>query len=273
MERKTLLKRILIGLLALLAAGVLLIGGIVLWDTIFPAQQATDFTNVSYTGPDGTTLHAYLAEPVGGTTPGPAVLMVHEFFGLNAGIIEKADRLAEQGYTVLAADGYRGQSTKLVPRAIWLVVTTPRERVQADLQAGFDYLAGLAQVDPEKVASVGFCFGGTQVMHLATTNADLAGTVIFYGSGPISDPQQLGVMDQGGPVLGIYGENDTSIPLDEVEAFRQAMEARGVAHEISIYPGVGHAFVTAENLDEPGPAGEAWQEMLAFLDINLGLER
>lgn len=270
MDIRTLLKRILVGLLVLLAVGVLVIGGIILWDTLFPAQQATDFTNVNFTGPDGTALHAYLATPPEEATgPGPAVLLVHEFFGLNADIVAKADLLAEQGYTVLAADAYRGQSTKLVPRAIFLVVSTPRERIQADLQAGFEYLAGLAEVDPQQVAAVGFCFGGTQVMHLATSNPDLAGTVIFYGSGPISDPQQLGVMDQNGPVLGIYGENDTSIPVAEVEAFRQAMLDHGVEHEVSIYPGVGHAFVKSDNIQEAGPARQAWEQMLTFLDENL----
>lgn len=271
MDAKTLLKRILVGLLLLLVAGVLILGGIILWDTVFPAQRATDFSNITFPGPEGVTLNGYLAQAEGHTEedPGPAVLLVHEFFGLNAGIVEKADLLAEQGYTVLAADAYRGRSTGLVPRAIFLVVTTPREQIQADMQAAFEYLSELPQVDAGRIAAVGFCFGGTQVMHLATSNPDLAGTVIFYGSGPIADPQQLGVMDENGPVLGIYGELDNSIPLQEVEAFEQAMQTRGIEHEITIYPGVGHAFVSADNIQEPGPARQAWEQMLAFLDANL----
>lgn len=271
MDAKTLLKRTLVFLLVLLVTIVLVVGGIILWDSLFPAQRATDFSNISFPGPDGVTLNGYLVAAEGQTAenPGPAVLLVHEFFGLNAGIVEKADRLAEQGYTVLAADAYRGRSTRLVPRAIFLVISTPREQVQADLQAAFSHLSALPNVAEEQVGAVGFCFGGTQVMHLATSNRDQAATVIFYGSGPITDPQQLGVMDENGPVLGIYGELDNSIPLAEVDGFREALESRDVEHEITVYPGVGHAFVTAENIDEPGPARQAWEQMLAFLQESL----
>lgn len=270
MKSQNWLRRILIGLLAVLLLGIIAIVGVIFWDTIFPAQQVTDFSNVTFPGPDGTTLYGYLATPVQGTVQnGPGLLLVHEFFGLNESIVQKADLLAGQGYTVLAVDAYRGKTTRLVPRAIFLVVTTPRDQIQADLQVGYNYLAGLAQVDPGKIGAVGFCFGGTQVMHMATTNAQVRATVIFYGSGPIDDPQSLGVMGQNGPVLGIYGEQDGSIPLTEVQAFEQAMQARGIEHTVTIYPGVGHAFVSVEALQQPGPAQEAWNQMLAFLKNSL----
>lgn len=266
MNTQSWLRRILFGLLAIVLLVLVALGGIILWDTLFPAQQVTDFANVSFSGPDGSTLYAYLAAPSQSVEqPGPAVLLVHEFFGLNESIIEKADRLAAQGYTVLAADAYRGRTTRLIPRAIFLVLSTPRDQIQTDLQAGFNYLASLPQVDPHKIGAVGFCFGGTQVMYQATLNPDLRATVIYYGSGPITDPQNLGVMGENGPVLGIYGEQDASIPVSEVQAFEQAMQSRGVEHTVTIYPGVGHAFVTVEALQQPGPAEDAWTQMLAFL--------
>ena len=260
------LKRILFGLLAVVLLVLVAVVGIILWDTLFPAQQVTDFANVSFSGPDGSTLYAYLAAPAqAGEQPGPAVLLVHEFYGLNDSIRQKADWLAAQGYTVLAADAYRGKTTRLIPRAIFLVLTTPHDQIQADLRAGFNYLADLPQVDPHKIGAVGFCFGGTQVMYQATINPDVRATVIYYGTGPITDPQNLGVMGENGPVLGIYGQQDVSIPVSEVQAFDQAMQARGVEHTVTIYPGVGHAFVTVEALQQPGPAEEAWNQMLAFL--------
>jgi carboxymethylenebutenolidase len=106
-------------------------------------------------------------------------------------------------------------------------------------------------------------------MRLATRESDLAAAVIFYGSGPISEPDQLGVMGQGGPVLGIYGEQDGSIHLNEVEAFMSAMETRAIENTVTVYPGVGHAFVNTESIQQPGPAQQAWNQMLGFLSENL----
>lgn len=257
-------------LLSLALIGGVAIGGLIAWDTMFPAVRATDFTNVIFPGSDGTILHAYLAQPRGAdNTALPAVILLHEFYGLNADMVIKADRLADEGYFVLAVDAYRGQTTRLVPRAIFLVLTTPRRQIAADLDAAFAYLRSLSGIDPERIGVAGFCFGGTQAMLMGTRNPDLAANVIFYGNGPITEPADLGVIGASGPVLGIYGERDRGIPLTEVEAFQSALEARGVTARISIYPDVGHAFVSSELLDANGPAREAWEEMVAFLKESL----
>jgi carboxymethylenebutenolidase len=113
---------------------------------------------------------------------------------------------------------------------------------------------------------VGFCFGGTQAMQLGIRNPHLAANVIFYGSGLVTDPNQLGSLGANGPVLGIFGEQDSSIPLDKVYGFEQALQDLGILYRVSIYPGVGHAFVTPESLSVPGAAQDAWNEMLGFLD-------
>lgn len=270
MQTRKWIIRIILGLLGLAALAVIAVVGLIAYDSLFPAQTAADFTNVTYSGPNGITLSGYLAQPSGGQAePGPAVLLVHEFYGLNGSIVEKADRLADQGYTVLAPDAYRGQTTRLVPRAIWLVLSTPQEQINADLDAAYAYLQGLPGVDPARSGGVGFCFGGSQIMRLGVRQPELAATVIFYGSGLITDPQDLGALGQNGPVLGIFGEEDASIPLDEVQAFQDALASRQVPHEVTVYPGVGHAFVSSEALDEPGPAQQAWEQMLAFLDTTL----
>ncbi len=268
MKTRRVLTRILLGIAVLIAASMLVLAGVILYDSTFPAQRVTDLTNVTYAGPNGVTLHGYLARPTG-NGPHPAVLMIHEFYGLNRDIIKKADLLAGQGYVVLAADSYRGQTTALIPRAIFLVATTPQDRIASDLDAAFRYLSTVQGVDALRVGAVGFCFGGTQVMKMGTRNGDLAAAVIFYGSGPITDPAALGVMGKRGPVLGIYGERDQSIPLAEVRGFELAMQARGVPHRVTVYPGVGHAFVTSASLAQPGAAQQAWGEMLAFLAQNL----
>jgi carboxymethylenebutenolidase len=268
MNIRRLLSRTLIGLLILFGLIVIVVGGIILADSLFPDQRVTDFANVTYPGSDGQPLHAYLARP-SATGPTPAILLIHEFFGLNADIVQKADLLAEQGYTVLAVDAYRGKTTRQLLRAIWLVMTTSQKEIDADFDAGFEYLAQLPEVDPARIGVVGFCFGGTQALRLGTRNPDLAANVIFYGSGLVTDPDQLGVLGANGPVLGIFGEQDRSIPLEKVFDFEQALQDRGTLYRVSIYPGVGHAFVTPGSLSEPGSAQQAWNEMLGFLDESL----
>jgi carboxymethylenebutenolidase len=265
MTVRKLLLRIAQVTLAIFVLLVVAVAGVILYDSLFPAQTAADFTNVSYPGPEGVTLQAYLAKP-DGDGPFPAVLLIHEFFGINADITQKADLLAEQGYLVLAVDAYRGNTSALIPRAVWLVLTTPQGQIQSDIDAGYQYLASLPQVHPARIGAAGFCFGGTQVMHLGRRNPELAATVIYYGNGPITDPQALGVMGQSGPVLGIYGELDRGIPLEDVRGFEQAMNSRSIPNQVTVYPGVGHAFVHMDTLSVPGPAQDAWNQMLSFLD-------
>jgi carboxymethylenebutenolidase len=256
---------ILLGLLALAALLIIALAGIIAFDALVPAQRVTDFSNVTYPGPGSETLYGYLAKPAG-AGPSPTILLIHEFFGLNEDVIKKADLLADQGYTVLAADAYRGRSTQLIPRAIWLRVTTPQEQIDADLDAAYQYLSQLPEADPNRLAVVGFCFGGTQAMRLGIRNPDLAANVILYGSGLVLEPADMGNLGQKGPVLGIFGEEDRSIPLSDVYAFEDAMQTKGILHRITVYPGVGHAFVKYDNLLTPGPAQDAWNEVLTFLE-------
>jgi carboxymethylenebutenolidase len=268
MKIRRFFRNLLLGILAAALLLVLVMVGIIAFDSIFPAQRATDFTNVTYPGVNGVALQGYLAAP-SGEGPFPAVLMIHEFYGLNEGIVKKADLLAQQGYVVLAPDAYRGNTTRLIPRAIWLTTTTPREQIAADIDAAFRYVSQIDQVDSERVGAVGFCFGGTQALRLGIRNPNLAANVIFYGSGLVTDPGELGVLGQNGPVLGIFGETDNSIPLEEVLAFDQAMDARQIENVVTVYPGVGHAFVQYESITQGNQARQAWEQMLSFLEENL----
>ncbi len=116
MRFRRILSRVLIGLFILIGLFVVILGGLILADSLFPDQRVTDFANVTYPGSNGQPLHAYLAQPTA-TSPTPGIILIHELFGLNADIVQKADLLAEQGYTVLAVDAYRGKTTQqLLPR-------------------------------------------------------------------------------------------------------------------------------------------------------------
>ena len=260
--------RIVVGLLAVIVLAVAVLAGIIVYDTNL-GVAAADSTNVTYAGEGDLTLQGYVARPEG-DGPHPAVLLLHEWWGLNAEMPHIADALAEQGYVVLVPDLYRGRVATSVPGALWMRITTPNDVIWADTDSALTYLRGLEGVDPERVASVGFCFGGEQSLQLGLRAADaLTAVVIFYGS-TVDDPAQLQALTEAQPVLGIFGAEDQQIPLSEVTAFENALNEAGIENTVTVYDGVGHAFLTAENYDEPGAAGEAWQQLLAFLDENVG---
>ncbi len=263
---RRILRWIGIGVLSIVVLGVFLLGGPIAWE-MATGVSATNFTNVTYSATDGTELHGYLATPEEEGSY-PAVLLIHEWWGLNEDITHIADQLAEEGYIVLAPDAYRGKLTAQVPRALYITLNMSAEMVESDLDDALAYLRAHPDVDPENVASWGFCFGGRQSMYLGTRHGDLAAVITYYGGGPITDPAELG--DMNGPVLGIWGADDQQIPLSEVDAFQAALNSRGIENEFTVYQEVGHAFLDSENLNDPNhPASAAWAQTLAFLDRNM----
>jgi carboxymethylenebutenolidase len=189
--------------------------------------------------------------------------MIHEFWGMKAEVNGKAAALAEQGYVVVAPDTYRGQATGWIPRAIYLALTIPTERVNADLDAVFAWLAQQPNVDADKIVVMGFCYGGGKALQYSLHNNRLAGTGIFYGQ-LIDDPELAKRLPS--PVLGIFGEQDQAPSPQDVAAFQTALKTAGIEHEITIYPGVGHAFVkSVEEIRRDPTQGAAWEELLSFL--------
>jgi len=247
---------------------VLLVGASIGVDALVGQGRVAALTNVTVptlgAGPD---VGVYLARP-DSPGPHPAVIMIHEFWGLQSSIQGKADALAAEGYVVIAPDTMRGKSTSWLPRAILQTITTPVDDVNTDLDAVYAWLLTQPDVIPDRILVMGFCYGGTKALTYSLHNDRLAGTGVFYGSGPITDPAQLARLP--GPLLGIFGAEDTSIPLDEVAAFDAGLTDAGIPHEITIYPGVGHAFVAdMATIQAGGPAGDAWAQFLQFLRDNL----
>ena len=107
-------------------------------------------------------------------------VLFDKWWGLNEGITVLADALAQEGYVVLAADAYRGQVTSLFPRALWLRLTTPSDQIFADVDAALAHLRGLENVDPSRVASMGFCFGGGQSLQLGMRQSEKLSATIIY---------------------------------------------------------------------------------------------
>jgi carboxymethylenebutenolidase len=251
-----------------LALLVIVLGllGYALYD-INAGTSATELTNIAIEAEDGT-LNAYLAEPAG-DGPFPAVLLIHEWWGLRPDIITKADTLAEAGYVVLAVDAYRGRVATSIPGAIINTLNYPQDRIDADMRVFHNHLSQLDQVAADQIAVMGFCFGGRQSVLFAVNNpAAIRAVLTYYGGGqPNTETDLQPLADTDIRVLGVFGEQDESIPLADVEQFERALDALNVPVAIEIYAGVGHAFV--KDLTGDSTSAQAWQRGLAFLDETL----
>lgn len=261
------IKRVLLGLLAVIVGVPLLIGLSIAVDFAIGGNRLDVLTNTTIPGVNGgPDVRAYVAKPEG-EGPFPTVIMIHEFYGLREAIVGKADLLAQEGYLVIAPDTFRGSTTSLIPRAIYQVITTKPEDVNADLDSVYAWLESQPDVDAKRIAIAGFCYGGRSSLAYSLHNNKLAATVIFYGS-PVTDVAVLKTLP--GPVLGIFGGADQSIPVEEVTAFDEALTEANVQHEITIYDGQPHAFVEGvEGIKSDEVQGAAWAQMLAFLETNL----
>jgi carboxymethylenebutenolidase len=119
----------------------------------------------------------------------------------------------------------------------------------------------------ERVASLGWCFGGGQSLQLSLSEADLNATVIYYGT-LTTNATTLERID--GPVLGVFGSEDRVVGIESVRAFDRTLDEVGVAHEIHVYEGAGHAFANPSGESfRPNATRDAWAKTLRFLDRNL----
>jgi len=231
-----------------------------------PADPAEP--NVTYPAADGANLHGYLATP-SGDGPFPAVLMIHEWWGLNVDTARLAEAVAAEGYVVLAPDAFRGSVARDAQGAMAQLNSTPQQQIAGDLDSALDYLSTHEAVDSERIAVMGFCFGGTQAMYMGTRSENLAAVITLYGSGPIQTVDALGNMPENGPVLGIFGAEDRSISQEEVNGFEAALNEADVRNTITVYDGVGHAFVKSSTYDQGGAPQDAWEQLVRFLNREL----
>lgn len=261
------LKRILLGIVLVVAALIVFLVGSIVIDSLAGANRFGALADTIIPGANGEPdVQAYVARPEG-EEPFPAVIMIHEFYGLNESIIGKAEGLAQEGYYVVAPDTFRGSTTAWIPRAIYQVISTKPETVNADLDSVHAWLASQPNVDENRIAIAGFCYGGRTSLLYSLHNNRLAATVVFYGA-PETDPEVLRTLP--GPVLGIFGGADQSISQEDVQAFEEGLTDAGIRHEITVYDGQPHAFVTdIKSIRAGGVQGQAWAQMLAFLNENL----
>jgi carboxymethylenebutenolidase len=238
----------------------------ILATSTFAAAASVKTVTVQFKSGDES-VSAYLALPDSAGAY-PALVVIHEWWGLNDWVKEQARKFAEQGYVALALDLYRGKAAYDPSLAHELARGLPQDRALRDLRAAFDYLASRPEVNREKIGSIGWCMGGSLSLDLAIREPKLAACVVNYGA-MTKDPEDIQKIQA--PLLGIFGAEDRSIAVSAVEAFEKAMRAAGKSIDVKIYEGAGHAFENPNNKlgYKPAAAEDAWRHTLTFLDKTL----
>jgi carboxymethylenebutenolidase len=233
-------------------------------------------SEVSIPVPSGEAMPALLATPESGA--GAPVLIINDVFGRSPFYEGLAARLAAAGLVALDPELFFRQGP-LPERSFEAALARRRQldelQTMADLQAAIDWLRRRPDTHGERTGTIGFCMGGTMVLQLAAERDDLV-SVCYYGfprprPGASSRmlPAPLDVIDRiNGPVLGFWGNQDANVGMDNVAQLAEGLQVRGVDFEHTVYPGLGHGFMSASGL-EPGNQGyqeacESWTRTLDF---------
>lgn len=236
---------------------------------IAPARPVISQT-LAYTEYRDELVYGYFSAPADMFEPLPAIIMIHEWWGLNDNIRAMADRLAGEGYIVFAVDLYHGKvaSTPGEARVLMMEAVEDPEPSRANIRAAFDFVSNTASAP--RIGSLGWCFGGGWSLNTAQLFPDeLDAAVIYYGQ--VTADEEL-LRPIGAPILGLFAADDTGIKAESVVAFRDALERLRKNYEVHIYPGVGHAFAnpTGRNYDA-ATAEDAWRRTLEFFDLHLSI--
>jgi dienelactone hydrolase len=233
--------------------------------------------DVSYEA-GGVTLKGYLVYDAAVEGPRPGVLVVHEWWGQNDYARMRARKLAELGYTALAVDMYGDGKTADNPKdagALAGGVFGDLEAAKGRFEAARALLADRTDTDGEKIAAIGYCFGGGVILHMARFGVPLSGVASFHGSLGTQAPAKKGAI--GCPLLICHGAADPLVPGAHVEAFKKEMAEAEAVYEFHAYPGATHAFsnpaatAVGEKFGLPVAYDESadtqsWAELVKFLE-------
>jgi len=225
--------------------------------------------SVTYGTLDGQPSVGFLARPADAEAPLPALIVIHEWWGLNENIKAMTEKLAGEGYTALAVDLYGGKVAETPDRARELV-TAARDNPDAlrdNLRDAYRYLEG--EENAPKIASIGWCFGGTWSLNTALLWPEqLDAAVIYYGGGIETDPEKLKTLEM--PILGIFGELDDNPSLETARELESTLKDLGKSVDVYIYENADHAFANPSGTRyNPEAAADAWGRTVAFLNRHL----
>jgi dienelactone hydrolase len=228
---------------------------------------------------DGKKMRGYLAYDDAKGGPRPGVLVVHEWWGLNDYAKSRTRQLAEMGYVAFAADMFGDGKTTRDPKEAqaWSSEVSAQAGMLASRsKAGLDVLRKQTQTDVERLAAIGFCFGGTTVLQLAYAGTPLKSTVTFHGGLVVPDEQQARKIR--GTVLVLHGAEDTFIKPETIDGLRKSLDAAKVDWYMVTYANAVHAFSNpdADSFKIPGigynkkAAERSWDEMTRLFKADLG---
>lgn len=233
-----------------------------------PLDKVTTHGEWVYIKRAGDSIRAYVAYPER-KDKAPAIIVIHEIFGLTDWEPTVADRLAKNGYVAILPDllsSKHGMTPANPDSGRKLVGTLEPERVTADLNATYAYLNGLPAVQKDQIGTIGFCWGGGQSFRYATNNPNLKAAVVCYGPSP--DSASMSRINAS--VLGVYGEEDARINATLPDVDRQ-MKAMGKSFSFDRYPGTGHGFLKPGRQGSDGPEVEkAWARIISFYQATIG---
>jgi dienelactone hydrolase len=240
------------------------------------SHAAVQGKEVSYHA-DGTTLKGYVAydDAVKGKRPG--VLVIHEWWGLNDYVRQRARMLAKQGYTALAVDMYGNGKQAHHPddaSKFSSEVSKNAKLAKARFDAALKLIKKEKTVDADSIAAIGYCFGGSVALNMARMGEPLKAVLSFHGGLATEHPAEPGKVKAR--IASFTGEADPFIPAAQVAAFRAEMDKAGVTYKVVTYPGAKHAF-TNPDADKYGQEFKlpmaydaaadkaSWEEGMAFL--------
>jgi dienelactone hydrolase len=209
----------------------------------------------------------------------PGVLVVHEWWGLNEYARSRAEQLAKLGYFAFAADMYGEGKTTEHPQEAGEMAGKVRANVEQwrkRANAALDVMKEQPQCDRTKVAAIGYCFGGSTVLQLAFSGADVKAVASFHGALPA--PSGDDVKKTKAAILVCHGADDSFIPEAAIKAFRDPLDKGGAKYDFVAYPGAKHSF-TVPDADKHGNPGmkydknadeDSWKKMLALFKEKLG---
>jgi len=236
---------------------LLVLAIVLVW--MVPARAAVRSGPVEYKQGDAT-LEGYLAYDDALPGKRPAILIVHEWWGLNDYVKGRANQLAGMGYVAFAVDIYgKGKRAKNADEAGQLarIYWSDRKLLRARAKAGLDLLTQNPFTDPKRVAAIGYCFGGTTVLELARSGADIAGVVSFHGGLDTPDPDDAKNIKT--KILVLTGADDPNVPISQVNAFVEEMRKGGADWQLVMYGGAVHSFTNPAAGNDPS-RGAAYNE-------------
>ena len=226
----------------------------------------------------GMTMKGFLAYDDANKAPRPGVLVVHEWWGLNDYIRDRAKQVADLGYVAFAPDMYGGGKTTRDPKeaGAWSGEVQHDGELAPRAKAGLDVLLQQPQVDKNRVGAMGFCFGGSTVLALAYSGADLRGVVTFHGG--LFPPTEAQRTQIKAPIAILQGEKDPFVKPETIAQVKEALDAGKVDWFMVTYAGAVHAFTNpqADSYNIPGiaynekAATRSWQAMKDFFRAQLG---